>query len=932
MSSIVALDLETTGLDPRTDTIIEIGAIRFNSRRIEEEFSTLINPQRQIPEFITKLTGISNQMVQNSPLIEEVLPELEDFVGDLPILGHNVKFDVSFLRQHGIFRFNDTLDTYDMASVLLPSARRYNLNALGQNLGIPFPANHRALDDARVTHAVFNRLYEVALELPLDILAEIIRLGDQIDWGADYVFRQALKTRGRELAAPPDKTKRFQGPLYNNPPPPPIELREPQEHTVPLDVEEVSAILERGGLFSKHIERFEHRPEQVELCQAIAAALSDGQHLLAEAGTGTGKSLAYLVPAAIWAVENNTRVVVSTNTINLQDQLINKDIPDIQQVLDMPIKAAVLKGRNNYLCPRRLEALRRKGPETADEVRVLAKMLIWLGKTESGDLAEINLTGPAERAVWAQISSADEGCSTESCVRRMGGICPFHRAKQAAFEAHILVVNHALLLADIATGNRVLPDYDYLIIDEGHHLESATTNALSFRVTQADLERTLRELGGSNSGLLGRTVVVAQELLNSEQLEALKTLVTKTTDRAYQFQNYTKHFFIAINHFLADQREGRKLGPYSHQERIISATRTQPAWAEVEYAWEEAGQALVDLLKTLETVGQALSEMAENESEEVEDLISMISNLFLRLTEYQNNLNALVFEPQEDQIYWAQINANNRNLTLEAAPLHVGHLMEKHLWHEKTSIIITSATLTTNGEFDYIKNRLSAHDADELYLGSPFDYESSTLLYIPDNIPEPSNRNGHQRAVERGLINLAMATGGRTLALFTSYAQLQQTSRAISGPLGQQGIEVYEQGQGASPHALLESFKASEQAVLLGTRAFWEGVDIPGEDLSVLALIKLPFSVPSDPIVAARSETFEQPFYEYNIPEAILTFRQGFGRLIRTQDDRGVVAIFDRRLLTKQYGKMFTDSLPTCTVKVAPLEELPKSAENWLGI
>ena len=871
-------------------------------------------------------------MVQNSPMIDEVLPELQDFVADLPILGHNVKFDVGFLRQQGIFRHNDTLDTYDMASVLLPSARRYNLGALGQHLNIPFPANHRALDDARVTYAVYNRLKDIALELPLDVLAEIIRLGDEMDWGADYVFRQALKQRGKELVAPASKTKRFQGPLYSNPAPPPIEIREPQDHAVPLDIDEVSAILERGGLFSKHLERFEHRPEQVELCRAIATALSEGQHLLAEAGTGIGKSLAYLVPAAIWAAENNTRVVVSTNTINLQDQLINKDIPDIQQVLDMPIKAAVLKGRNNYLCLRRLEALRRKGPENADEVRVLAKMLIWLGKTQTGDLAEINLTGPAERAVWAQISSADEGCSTETCVRRMGGICPFHRAKQAAYEAHILIVNHALLLADIATGNRVLPDYEYLIIDEGHHLKSATTSALSFRVTQSDMERTLRELGGSNSGLLGRTLVVAQEVLNADQIETLKTLVTQTTDRAYQFQNYTKQFFIAINNFLTDQREGRKLGQYSHQERIISATRTQPAWADVEYAWEEAGQALTDLLKTLEQVSKALGELTENGKNEVEDLHSMVINLFLRLTEYQNNLNALVFDPQEDQIYWAQINANNRNLTLEAAPLHVGQLMEKYLWHEKTSVIITSATLTTNGEFDYIRNRLSAFDADELFLGSPFDYESAALLYIPDNIPEPSQRTGHQNAVERGLINLALETGGRMLALFTSYAQLQQTSRAISGPLAKHDIVVYEQGQGASPHALLESFKASEQAVLLGTRAFWEGVDVPGEDLSVLALIKLPFSVPSDPIVAARSETFENPFYEYNIPEAILTFRQGFGRLIRTQDDRGVVVIFDKRLLTKQYGRMFTDSLPPCTVKIGPLEELPKSAADWLGI
>jgi DNA polymerase-3 subunit epsilon/ATP-dependent DNA helicase DinG len=664
----------------------------------------------------------------------------------------------------------------------------------------------------------------------------------------------------------------------------------------------------------------------------ITSALSDGLHILAEAGTGVGKSLAYLVPAALWAVQNNTRVVISTNTINLQDQLITKDIPSVQEVLDIPVKASVLKGRNNYLCPRRLEALRRRGPENADEARVIAKMLIWLSETDVGDLSEINIVGPAERAIWSRISSNDEGCSTEMCVRRMGGICPFHRAKQAAHEAHILIVNHALLLADIATGNRVLPEYDYLIIDEGHHLEAATTSALSFRVTQPDMERTFRQLGGSKSGELGAMLVAAQEILNTDQYSQLEEIVRNTTDKAYLFQNETQNFFIALDRFLENQREGRDIGSYSQRVRIVPATRTQPDWNDVEFAWEDALHALEPMLGFLESVGQALGEMAESGIEEIEDIGSSIQNIYRRLTEYQFNINALVFEPQDQQIYWVEIAPNKRSLTLEAAPLHIGHLMEQYLWHEKSSVVITSATLTTNGEFDYILDRLNAHDADTLALGSPYDFERSTLLYLPNNIPEPSDRNGHQRAIERGLINLCKETGGRTLALFTSYAQLQKTSRAISPKLSEHGIVVFEQGQGASPHALLETFKNTDQAVLLGTRAFWEGVDVPGEALSVLAIIKLPFGVPSDPIIAARSETFENPFYEYTIPEAILTFRQGFGRLIRSHEDHGVVAIFDKRVLSKQYGKMFIDSLPQCTIEVGPLEQLPRKAASWLGV
>jgi len=258
--------------------------------------------------------------------------------------------------------------------------------------------------------------------------------------------------------------------------------------------------------------------------------------------------------------------------------------------------------------------------------------------------------------------------------------------------------------------------------------------------------------------------------------------------------------------------------------------------------------------------------------------------------------------------------------------------MQKYLWNENSSVIMTSATLTAAGEFDYLRGRLYAEDADELSLGSPFDYENSALLYVSNDIPEPSDRYGHQRAIEQAITNISLVTGGKMLVLFTSYDQLKRTSQSLRPLLAKYEIQVYEQGDGASPHTLLESFRTDERAVLLGTRAFWEGVDVPGEALSVLVIAKLPFDVPSDPIVAARSETFDDPFNQYSLPEAILRFRQGFGRLIRTQSDRGVVAILDRRILTKRYGKLFLDSLPSCTMRIGPLSELPRVTKKWLNL
>jgi DNA polymerase-3 subunit epsilon/ATP-dependent DNA helicase DinG len=296
------------------------------------------------------------------------------------------------------------------------------------------------------------------------------------------------------------------------------------------------------------------------------------------------------------------------------------------------------------------------------------------------------------------------------------------------------------------------------------------------------------------------------------------------------------------------------------------------------------------------------------------------------------SLDELIFQSDPQRIHWLELQGEPARLSLHAAPLEVGPLIEKHLWHQKESVIVTSATLTTTGEFDYLRRRLSAVDADELAVGSPFDYEKSTLLYLPNDMPEPNPEAPYQEAFENGLANLARATGGRILVLFTSNRQLEVTARALSNRLAADDIVVLDQSAGASRHALLESFRSTERAVLLGSRSFWEGIDVPGEALSVLAFARLPFDNPKDPIVAARAETYENPFEEYQLPEAILRFRQGFGRLIRTQADRGVVVSFDSRLLSKRYGRAFLDSLPRTTQRIGSLAELPRQAAAWLGL
>ena len=935
MSPIIAIDIETTGLDPKKDAITEIGAVKFEGKRVEAEWSSLVNPGRPIPPEITQLTGITNDMVRNAPTLEQVLPDLVKFSGNDPLIGHNVRFDLGFLQKRGILKLNEVIDTYDMAAVLLPGNPRYNLGTLGKTLLITIPNSHRALDDAKLTHAVYFKLYEKAIAMPVDLLAEIVRQGEPVEWDGQWIFRQILRARIREPLGAKSGSRLDYGAIFGG-----TDILsqplEPNPEIIPLDQDEVSALLEHGGPFAKHFSGFEQRPQQLEMLRQVTKALSENQHLLVEAGTGTGKSFAYLLPAALFSTRNNTRVVISTNTINLQDQLIQKDIPDLREALGIDLRAVVLKGRSNYLCPRRLEILRQRGPDSAEGVRVLGKVLVWLHESGSGDRSDITLNGPGEREVWnTKLSAEDEGCDGASCLSRMGGACPFFRARQAAQSAHIIIVNHALLLSDVVTGNRVLPDYQHLIVDEAHHLETASTSALSFRVTEVEISRLLRELGGTSSGALGTLLKSLTEYLRPSDLAAFQDGIQKATDHAFKLEQHFHEFFLAVDEFLENEREGEPVGSYGQQSRIIPATRTQPSWGKVDIIWDETEDSLSLLIDQVSRLQKGVGEIGDISSETLEDALSAVANLARRLNEIEFNLTSLVSKPDTNSIYWAEIQAGysgSLRLALNTAPLHVGDLLEKYLWFEKSSIILTSATLTTWNSFDYLRNRLNAREANELLLGSPFDYENSALLYLVNDIPEPGDASRFQQAVDSTLIQLARATGGRMLALFTSYAQLKRTSAKLSPALSRDEIYVFEQGEGASASALLDTFKETEKAVLLGTRSFWEGVDVPGESLSVVVIVKLPFDVPSDPVVAARSETYEDPFNEYNIPEAVLRFRQGFGRLIRSQSDRGIVVVLDRRLLTKSYRKLFLDSLPDCKKMEGRMDDLPAAAKRWLNL
>ncbi|RRR73001.1 MAG: DNA polymerase III subunit epsilon [Candidatus Viridilinea halotolerans] len=923
----VALDVETTGLSRDADELIEVAAVKFRPGEILEQYSQLVRPRQPLPLKITRITGITPADLEQAPTFNAIGADFVQFVKTYPIVGHSVSFDLEMLRKQGMNFSQPVYDTFDLATLLMPQAPIYKLTALAANLGIPHPDAHRALNDALVTAHVFNHLLGMIEQLALDDLSEVVRLSGKIDFAIRDLFETALRERAKNVFVLGPG-----GPAAMLQPSPEWVPLKPTNDQRPLDLTAITAFFAPSGPLGQRFAGYEPREPQVAMARAVAQAFNHGEPLLVEAGTGTGKSLAYLTPAAMFAARRGERVIVSTNTINLQDQLFFKDVPDLQRIMaaanEPPFNATLLKGRSNYLCLRRYHELRKHENLAPEEVRTLLKVQLWLPTTTSGDRAELLLI---EREVnaWGRVCVTPETCSGPRCDHFRE--CFFFQARRHAEAAHIVIVNHALLIADLANQSKVLPAYDHLVIDEAHNLEEEATDQLSFELDQSQLLKFLDDIhqtgGALNvSGLISELPSLLQAMPGaaSEKIAQHCEHVRPCVDRA---RTAVYECFNLLAAFVAGES---KESFYDPRIRITKEVRKRDDWPAIQAAWAYLNDTLATIGNDLSGIDALLRELQKEGAEGCEDFLLRVEFMVRFATEVRVNTGH-IFAGDEASICWITHDRQRDNINLTAAPLSVAEILQAQLFAQKQTCILASATLTVEADFTFMKSRLGLNEADELLLESPFDYEQQALVFLPNDMPEP-NQRGYQQAVEATLIALCTATGGRTLALFTANNSLKQTYAAIQDELEEQEIAVLGQRIDGSRRAILDRFKEFPRTVLLGTASFWEGVDVVGDALSVLVITKLPFNVPTDPIFAARSEIFGRDAFElFAVPQSILRFKQGFGRLIRSRDDRGIVVVLDKRLLSKKYGAQFLASLPHTRVLKGALKQLPQLAARFLA-
>lgn len=926
----VVIDLETTGNSPKKgDRIIQFGAVIIEDGEIAGRFSSLVNPLQKIPAFIEELTGISDSMVEEAPLFEEIAPQVSDLLEDAYFVAHNVLFDLSFLQEElvnaGLEGFyGPVIDTVEMARILYPTADSYKLTDLAAREDLHHDRPHQADSDAQVTAELLLIMLEAIEALPLDTVKELAKLAEGLKSDLHLIFDDVSSVKESRLEKLPDHIEVYRGIALKKR----AEIREIDQDAIAYP----ESVEEKKSLLQKAFSGYELRNGQFEMMDCVREAFSKNGHALIEAGTGVGKTLGYLIPAAIFSLENNIPVVVSTYTTQLQEQLLLNDVPKLAQVLGISINASLIKGRNNYISMARFELSLREVEENYDTALTKMQILVWLTQTETGDFDELNLSSGG-MLFWGKVKNER---ALFLKTKHWEDHDFYQRAIEKAHNADILITNHSMLLADLVSEKGPLPNYDYAVLDEGHQFEKAAGKYFGKSLDYLAVRLVLNQLGLYDQNQLFYKL---EKLLNNNSSDLVSSrLHTFEINQLISNLVYeAEDLFKIAGTYARKTMKNKTYGSKIHASMVPD--RDNRIWSALKTTAERFYFHLKDLITALEQrlddAGKTHHHFTGGQQSILEEVVQVKEDL-----ERICNTTRTLFMDEGSYVKWieADMRALQNSTTIFSRPVYVSDYLTEQFFAKKRSVVVTSATLSVNHSFTFIKKELGLRNTlIEKQIPSPFSYESQIKLIVPDDLPDIKSvsDDDYVAAITEHIISIAEATKGRMLILFTSHEMLKKAYELIkeSGLL-EEYILIAQGITAGSRTRLTRNFKRFDKAILFGTSSFWEGVDIPGEDLSCLIIVRLPFTPPDEPITAAKCSLIKEnggsPFSELSLPEAVLRFKQGFGRLIRTSNDRGLIFIFDRRLVTTSYGSAFLHSVPDVPVEKGSITEIVDMIHDWL--
>jgi len=928
---LVVIDLETTGNSPKKgEKIIQLSAVIIENGKIIDQYTSFVSPGKPIPAFIEELTGINDEMVKDAPAFHEIAPKILELLDHGVFVAHNVQFDLSFLQAEledaGYNPFTGpAFDTVELAKVALPSADSFKLTELSNSLELSHVRPHQADSDAYVTAEILLYFIEELSKLPLVTLENLHKLSHHLKSDLSLLFDRIVSEKQKHVEDLPRQLEVYRGLALRKKDAskkdvPPIE----ELHVDEPDIEEHLA---------QYVPFYEKRVQQMEMMDEIQHAFHESRHVVIEAGTGVGKSLGYLWPAVMFAKGSHEKVVISTYTIQLQEQLLHKEIKLLEKISPTPFRTVLLKGKNHYINLFKFEQSLREDESQYDVVLTKMQILVWLTRTESGDMDELNLTSGGQ-LFWNRLKH--DGWHLPHTKDPWVGKDFYLFARKSAQEADIIITNHSMLLTDIVKESSMLPPYDYLVIDEAHHLEKSARQHLGVVMDYLSIKFSTSQLG---------TLDQKQLFYRLDQLISNHSVQMNT--HSFELNSRISQFYIDLEEAIGVltsvfyKKAKKRTGVQKIQLRITDEMKKSSYFQPVLMSMERviSGMKFVEkeFQQILETIKDKKVKLQDKEKALIEEFYSFLVDW----AELRMNFQTVFLREMNNHVLWLDGDTRSlpNSLSIQAQPVTVNRNLQDEIFAKKKSVVLTSATLTVSGSFNYFLNEIGliGQGVKQLQLTSPFDYNEVSRLFVPTDVPEIQQVQSEEyiEAISSHLIGVAQATKGRMLILFTSYDMLRKTYELMKESGLLEEYVLMAQGiTSGSRTRLTKNFQRFDKAILFGTSSFWEGVDIPGEDLSCLAMVRLPFSPPDEPVNQAKSDILKaqgkNPFSSHSLPEAIIRFKQGVGRLIRRSSDRGIVIVYDRRVMTTRYGKAFLQSIPSMELKEGDLFDLVSWIEDWL--